>query len=129
MCCGCLVIYFCFFRFFFLLIIDDNEKTIDDLPVVDGVIDFRDNHGCCRDCYCLLVVAACIIGMIVVFAFGFQTGFFFFISFVFIFLYTSLFLCCEGDPRKLYYPIDAEFFSNCVYPFFNYIFKREFLWV
>jgi hypothetical protein len=66
---------------------EDEKEEIDNLPLKDGVIDFRQNHGCCRDFYCLIVFALVIVAMIVIFAFGFT----------------------YGDPRKLYYPVDTEF--------------------
>lgn len=41
---------------------------------MDGKPDFRENHGCCRDFYCLIVFVACIIAVIVIFACGFKDG-------------------------------------------------------
>jgi hypothetical protein len=74
-CCGCCC--------------NDDEGSIDDLPIVNGVIDFRKvSRGCCRDFYCLIVMILAIIGLIVIFGVGFT----------------------KGNPAKFYHPLNNEFF-------------------
>ncbi|KAH7825779.1 putative Choline Transporter-like (CTL) Family Protein [Monocercomonoides exilis] len=64
-------------------------EPIQEIPMKDGKVDFRQNHGCCRDFYCLIVFGICIIAMFVIFGLGF----------------------IHGEPYKLAYPYttDKEF--------------------
>jgi hypothetical protein len=75
------------------------DDKIEDLPLDEnGVVDFRKvSHGCCRDLYCLIAFILAVIGMIVIFAIGFSTG----------------------EPKKLYYPLNQEFF-NCLFKILKY---------
>ncbi|KAH7825053.1 putative Choline Transporter-like (CTL) Family Protein [Monocercomonoides exilis] len=64
---------------------EDFGEPVKSLPESNGKPDFRDNHGCCRDFYCLIVFAACVIAVIVIFAVGFS----------------------QGTPYKLYCPLNS----------------------
>lgn len=65
----------------------NNEDDLECLPVnSDGLVELPKNHGCCRDCYCLIVFILAIIGMIVIFVIGFTFG----------------------EPKKLYYPLNKN---------------------
>ncbi|KAA6369684.1 MAG: hypothetical protein EZS28_034790 [Streblomastix strix] len=67
--------------------VDDYGEPISSISKgEDGKPDFRQNHGCCRDLYCLIIFIAAIIAMIVIFAIGFT----------------------KGDPRKLIYPLNEN---------------------
>ena len=51
------------------------DEKITSLPTgADGKPDFRNNHGCCRDCPCLVLFLGCVIAAIVLFAYGFMYG-------------------------------------------------------
>ncbi|KAK2953508.1 Choline-transporter-like protein [Blattamonas nauphoetae] len=49
-----------------------HEEYNEDLPYIDGKVDFRQHHGCCRDFYCLILFFAAIGGAIALFVIGFS---------------------------------------------------------